>query len=56
MTTYDLCKKVVLASKYQCKEDMQKKFDVFLTYDRISADQYEELTKLLAAQTEDKAN
>lgn len=45
---YKLCKKVILGSNYE-KEDMQKKLDVYLLCNRITQEQYEELTNLMSA-------
>jgi len=50
--TYTYCKKVITNTTYTTqaqKDEMQTKLDVFLLNDRISQDQYNELTSLLAA-------
>lgn len=55
--TYTYCKKVIVnikmqqdTDKYlQLKEDMQIKLDVFLLNDRITQEQYNELTGMLTA-------
>ena len=54
--TYKLCQRMIENQTYENKSEMQETLDVFLAYRRFTADQYEELTKLLAAQPEDKAN
>lgn len=48
--TYTYCKIVIEKKTYSTKEDMQTKLDVFLLNNRITQDQYNELTALLAAQ------
>lgn len=40
--TYNLLKKVITAGNYD-KEDMMQKLDVFLTFGRITQEQYQEL-------------
>jgi hypothetical protein len=47
--TYIICKQVIANGTYGTKEDMQIKLDVFLLNNRITQDQYNELTALLAA-------
>lgn len=50
--TYIYCKKVIEKTDYtdiEQKNEMQQKLDVFLLNDRITHDQYAELTGLLAA-------
>lgn len=48
--TYIYCKKVIENKTYGTKEDMQIKLDVFLLNNRITQEQYDELTALLNAQ------
>lgn len=45
--TYTLCKKVIENGTYGTKEEMQVKLDVFLLNNRITQEQYTELTALL---------
>lgn len=48
--TYNLCKKVIINTEYQTqeqKDDMQLKLDVFLLNNRITQDNYNELTQML---------
>lgn len=50
MTTYLLCKKVIQNTTYKTqdeKDEMQLKLDVFLLNNRITQEQYNELTDLL---------
>lgn len=53
MTTYELTKSVIsrTINKEQCTEeycaDMKEKLDVFLLNERITTEEYEELTKLM---------
>ena len=53
MTTYELTKSVInrTINKGQCTEEycaeMKEKLDVFLLNERISTEEYEELTKLM---------
>lgn len=47
--TYTYCKKVITNKTYGTVEDMQIKLDVFLLNDRISQEQYNELTAMLVA-------
>lgn len=47
--TYQLCKRVIENKAYETKEDMQIKLDVFLLNNRITHEQYNELTALLNA-------
>lgn len=49
MITYTNCKKVIANGNYGTKEDMMVKLDVFLLNNRISEEQYNELTNLLNA-------
>ena len=46
--TYIFCKKIIQNGTYRTKEEMQLKFDVFLLNNRITQEEYEELTNLLA--------
>jgi hypothetical protein len=48
--TYIYCKQVILNGTYGEKESMQIKLDVFLLNDRITQENYDELTTLLNAQ------
>lgn len=47
--TYTYCKKVIANKTYGTVEDMQIKLDVFLLNDRITQEQYNELTGMLTA-------
>ena len=47
---YDLLKKRIIRNTYTSKEDMQEMLDVYYFAGRIKAEQYEELTSLLAEQ------
>jgi hypothetical protein len=47
--TYTYCKKVIENRTYTTKEDMQIKLDVFLLNNRITQEQYNELTAMLNA-------
>ncbi len=47
--TYTYCKKVIVNKTYGTAEDMQIKLDVFLLNDRITQEQYNELTGMLTA-------
>lgn len=49
MTTYTLCKKVIANGTYGTKEEMYTKLDVFLLNNRISQEQYNELSDILNA-------
>ncbi len=49
MTTYTLCKTVIENGAYGTKEEMLIKLDVFLLNNRITQEQYNELTALLNA-------
>lgn len=44
--TYERCKKLVQTGNYE-QEDMLKKLDVFLLADRITTEQYNELTGMM---------
>lgn len=46
--TYKLCKQIITNKTYISKEDMQLKLDVFFANNRITQEEYEELTNLLA--------
>ena len=50
--TYTACKSMITRKSYTSIEDMQQKLDVFLLNDRITQEQYEELTAMLNAQKE----
>ena len=47
MNTYLLCKRIIEKKRYNSKEDMQFKLDVFFAGDRITKSEYEELVNLL---------
>jgi len=47
--TYRACKSQIERKSYVSKEDMQQKLDIFLVGDRISQDQYAELSDALNA-------
>ena len=47
---YIYCKKVIENGTYGTKEEMQLKLDVFLLNNRITQEQYNELTNLLNIQ------
>lgn len=44
--TYERCKKLIQNGSYE-QEDMLKKLDVFLLADRITTEQYNELTGIM---------
>ena len=46
--TYIFCKKIIQNGTYGTKEEMQLKLDAFLLNNRITQEEYEELTNLLA--------
>ena len=46
--TYIFCKKVIQNGTYGTKEEIQLKLDVFLLNNRLTQEEYEELTNLLA--------
>lgn len=43
---YDLLKNLINADRYE-KQDMSDKLDVFLTFDRVTLEQYQELLGLI---------
>ena len=45
---YNICKNLINAGKYE-KEDMTNKLDVFLMFDRITIEQYQELLEKVTA-------
>lgn len=47
--TYIYCKKVIQNGTYGTKEEMQIKLDVFLLNNRITQENYDELTAMLIA-------
>ena len=47
---YRLCKSKIEKKMYGSKEEMQQMLDVFLAGDRLSFEEYDELTNLLNAQ------
>jgi len=48
--TYRACKSQIERKSYATKEDMHQKLDIFLIGDRITQDEYKELTDLLNAE------
>lgn len=48
--TYRACKSQIERQSYTSKEDMQQKLDIFLIGNRMTQDEYTELTNLLNAQ------
>jgi hypothetical protein len=48
--TYTYCKRVIENKTYVSKENIQIKLDVFLLNNRITQEQYNELTAMLTAQ------
>lgn len=44
--TYGYCKKIIASGKYD-KNEIQDKLDVFLLANRITNEQYKELTQLI---------
>lgn len=48
--TYKAAKSSIERKSYKSKEDMQTMLDVFLVNNRLSLDEYNELTDLLANQ------
>ena len=46
--TYIFCKKIIQNGTYSTKEEMRLKFDVFFMNNRLTQEEYEELTNLLA--------
>ena len=48
--TYRACKSQIERKSYVSKEDMQEKLDIFLIGNRITQEEYSELTELLNAQ------
>jgi hypothetical protein len=48
--TYTYCKKVIENKTYDTVEDMQLKLDVFLLNNRITQENYNELTAMLNAE------
>lgn len=47
--TYSNCKKIIEKGTYASKEEMQEKLDVFYLNNRLSQDQYSELTQMLSS-------
>lgn len=47
--TYKSCKLLITKKAYTSKEDMQNKLDIFLAFNRLKNEEYEELTNLLNA-------
>lgn len=48
--TYRACKSQIERKSYISKEDMQEKLDIFLIGNRMTQEEYTELTDLLNAQ------
>lgn len=48
MATYNLAKRVILTGKFDTAQ-MQSALDVYMAFDRITAEQYSELSELLAS-------
>lgn len=48
--TYRACESLIQQEKYQSKEEMQDKLDVFYAGNRLSKEEYEFLTSLLGEQ------
>ena len=46
--TYRACKTLIENGRYNSKEDMQTKLDIFLLNDRLTQSEYNELTQMLA--------
>ncbi len=46
MTTYEMCKILITNGRYE-KEDMLQKLDIFLLGDRITQEEYTELTSMI---------
>lgn len=44
--TYNYCKKIIAGGKYD-KDEMKDKLDVFLLANRITDEQYKELTAMM---------
>lgn len=49
--TYRACKILIERKTYKSKEDMQTKLDIFLLNDRLTQEEYNELTQLLTSTT-----
>lgn len=49
--TYRLCKAKIENKQYETVEKMQEMLDVFYAGERLTTDEYQELTALLANQT-----
>lgn len=56
MITYRLCKNKIELGVYETQEEMQIMLDVFYVGDRITGDQYQELSDLLASKHEEPQN
>jgi hypothetical protein len=48
--TYRLCKSKIDKKQYESKEKMQEMLDVFYAGERITTEEYQELTALLTVQ------
>lgn len=55
MSIYVIMKKLIKSGHYE-EKDAKKKLDVFLLYDRITQEQYEELIKLIEEDKKNKEN
>lgn len=49
--TYRLCKAKIEKEQYESVEKMQEMLDVFYAGDRLTTDEYQELSALLAAKS-----
>lgn len=47
--TYVLCKQKIERGQYESKEKMQEMLDVFYAGERLTAEEYQELTALLTS-------
>lgn len=52
--TYILCKAKIEKGQYKSKEKMQEMLDVFLIGERITIEEYQELTALLEQKEDEK--
>lgn len=49
---YKVLKGIIEGGRYTTKEEFQEKLDIFFAGDRITKEQYDELTELLKSQPE----
>lgn len=49
--TYKNCKLIITRKAYKTKEELQEKMDMFFAFNRITSDEYIELTGLLEGGT-----